>query len=192
VIALLLLFAADTPLSAILIEGEGWKEAVGKPPAANYRVLKAVGGRSMIMLLINDGRMRGEPPIAVAGEGEVFGSAAISPDGGLVVIGVPSHHFLYAFRLDDSKLTAKEKCYALRPEKAKGGSDVGTLTFDSKGRLFAAMPEGVQFFDEEMRFSGQLSRPERRPVTHVWFDGAELYIRCGDKTWKRKVKATGP
>ena len=46
---------------------------------------------------------------------------------------------------------------------------------DERGRrLFAAMPEGVQFFDDEMRFSGQLSRPERKPVTHVWFDGDEL------------------
>jgi hypothetical protein len=183
---------ADTPLSAILIEGEGWKSAEGSPvqrPSRPYFTAKAGNGFGLYS-------HKDAPPLVVALPGERFGAVALSPKRGQLVLAVPSHHYLYAFQIgNDGKLVAGERTYSLRPEgTGRAGSNVGTLAFDMKGRLFAAMPGGVQFFDEEMRFSGQLSRPERQPVTHVWFGGDkndELFILCGGRTWKRKVKAVG-
>ena len=71
------------------------------------------------------------------------------------------------------------------------GSNAGNMVFDSKGRLFVAMPGGVQFFDEEMRFSGQLSRPIRERVRMVLLVKDTLCIACGGTVWKRKVKSMG-
>jgi ligand-binding sensor domain-containing protein len=92
----------------------------------------------------------------------------------------------------DGSLKFGEKCYVLRKEKpGKGGSNVGNMVFDTKGRLFVAMPEGVQYFDEEMRFSGQLSRPIREPVRMVILSNDRLFIACGASVWVRKVKSMG-
>lgn len=191
-IALLMLFAADTPLSAILIEGEGWKPGEGR--GSLPRVAFSAHEKGGYLHIEGETPRRSNPNVAVPAEGEAFGPAALSPGGGLLVVGVPTHHYLYAFQVTPAGLTAKEKLYTLRREKPKGGSGVCGLAFDTMGRLFAAMPEGVQFFDEDARFSGQLSRPERKPVTAVWFGGGkkdELFIVCGGRTWKRKVKARG-
>lgn len=181
------LLAADTPLSAILIEGEGWQpatEMVSLTPAV-YQSKKDAKGRW--------GVYRGENLVASAAEGETFGQTALSPKGGQLVVAVPSHHYLYTFQVTaDGGLTAQEKCYALRRDRpGKGGSNVGNLVFDTKGRLFVAMPGGVQYFDEEMRFSGQLSRPVRAPVEALGLKGNQLHIQCGGKVWKRTIKATG-
>lgn len=188
------ILGADTPLSAVLIEGEGWKLVTGdttKPPVKPTAFLskKDSAGNWVIE---HEGKV-----VATSGDGETFGAVALSPRGGKLIVAVPSQHYLYAFQVNtDGTLWAKEKTYTLRREKiGKGGSNVGSMAFDTKGRLWTAMPEGIQFFDEEMRFSGQLSRPERANVSHVWFAGDakdELHIVCGEKIWKRKVKATGP
>jgi hypothetical protein len=191
--------AADTPISAILIEGEGWQRVgtfdhtIGK--GAYYVTERTPVGRSVVVTFGPKERGGGRR-VAEAAPDEVFGDVARTPDGSTLVVAVPSHHYLYTFQVQpDKSLTAKEKTYALRLERGgKGGSDVGSIAFDTKGRLFVAMPRGVQFFDEEMRFSGQLSRPERKPVTHVGFAGKdldELWIVCGEDVWKRKVRAKG-
>jgi hypothetical protein len=184
---------ADTPLSAVLAPGEDWvrlPEDQLALPMTEFTVQTDEKGNTSIHHPLH------RKPVAVAGPGETFGSVVQSPAGGKLVVSVPSHHYLYIFRINtDGTLDAKEKCYVLRRERpGKGGSNVGTMAFDTKGRLWVAMPEGVQYFDEEMRFSGQLSRPTRDRVTHVWFGGAnrdELHILCGAKTWKRKVFAIG-
>ncbi|MBY0230981.1 MAG: hypothetical protein K2W96_16975 [Gemmataceae bacterium] len=196
-VVLLCLIGADTPLSAVLIEGEGWKEdkdtlldiglpewSVAKDGSIRRSTLKGV--------VFAEG-----PALVWPKKGETFGPCAVSPGGGKLVVAVPSHHHLYVFRIGaDGKLSAQEKCYVLRKEKpGRGGSGVSSLAFDSKGRLWAAVPEGVAYFDEEMRFSGMLSRPVRAEVTHLLGFGGEkgdeLFILCGGKRWKRKVKATG-
>ncbi len=182
--------AADTPLSAILIDGEGWRPALEtidiRRRANEYAVKKDADGRW--------GVYKGDRLLAQADAGETWGEAAASPGGGQLVVGVPSHHHLWAFQVaKDGSLYAKEKTYALRKERpGKGGSGVKNMAFDSKGRLFAAVPEGVVYFDEEMRFSGQLSRPARAPVGWVALIGDHLYVECGGALWKRKIKATAP
>lgn len=180
--------AADTPLSAILIEGEGWKPAgdvmLDFPPSP-YKTKKDDKGRW--------GVYKGDKLVAGAAKGEVFGQTALSPKGGQLVVAVPSHHYLYTFQVKaDGSLTAGEKCYVLRREKpGKGGSNAGSMAFDTRGRLYVAMPQGVQFFDEEMRFSGQLSRPLREPVREAFLVKDTLFIACGAAVWKRKIKAEG-
>jgi ligand-binding sensor domain-containing protein len=189
-LVLLALLGADTPLSAVLIEGEGWRKSDAKEvhlSGSPYQTRKLASGGWAVF-------RGGQKPLAVAPEGETWGATAVSPGRGKLVVAVPSHHHLWVFRINaDGTLDAGEKCYALRRERpGKGGSNVGGLAFDSKGRLWVAMPEGVQFFDEEMRFSGQLSRPTRDRVTEVWFEGNTLSIECGPDLWTRKVNATEP
>jgi ligand-binding sensor domain-containing protein len=186
---LLMLLGADTPLSAVLIEGEGWRKSDEKEihlSGSPYQSRKLAAGGYGVFL-------GGEKPLAVAPAGETWGATAVSPGRGKLVVAVPSHHHLWVFRINaDGSLDARERCFTLRREKpSRGGSNVGEMAFDTKGRLWVAMPEGVQFFDEEMRFSGQLSRPTREPVTSVWFEGNTLFIECGRDVWKRKVNATG-
>jgi hypothetical protein len=182
--------AADTPLSAILIDGEGWwpvKEAIEFKKGETAYVSKKVG-KGPWALYKDGGR------VVEAAEGEVFGETAISPGGGRLVLAVSSHHYLYAFQLDkEGRPSAGEKCYVLRKERpGKGGSGVGNMVFDGKGRLFVAMPGGVQYFDEEMRFSGQIAPPSREPVTFVTLWGDRLVVECGGAYWKRKIRAAAP
>lgn len=186
--------AQDTPLSQVLIPGEDWQLVTDNVlPDAGERQYFSKKDEKGRWALYRKGR---HEPVAVAAESEVFGDAIVSAGGGQLVLAVPSHHYLYSFQIrQDGTLTAKEKTYVLRRDRpGRGGSAVGTLAFDTRGRLYAAMPGGVQFFDPEMRFSGQFSRPEREPVTALAFGGAkrdELFIRCGNKVWKRKLNAQG-
>ena len=189
-LVLLALLGADTPLSAVLIEGEGWKPVEGNV-ALDDGVRRLYAARK-------DGKGRwgvwsvaAKKFVALAKEGETFGDCVVSPGGGKLVVSVPSRHYLYAFQIArDGTLFAQEKTYALRKEKlGKGGSGASSMCFDAKGRLWVAVPEGVACFDEEMRFSGMLSRPERAAVTKAALFDDGLLIECGGKAWKRKVKA---
>lgn len=182
---------ADTPLSAVLIEGEGWQN-VGEKTTGSISVPTDFSVRRDDKGIV--GVYRGKAgPLAIAPEGESWGTVAMSPRKGKLVVAVPSHHHLWVFQIaEDGSLFAREKCYTLRRETLRGPSQVKAMTFDSKGRLWVAMPGGVQYFDEEMRFSGQLSRPESQPVEDVWLRGDELFITSGGKTWKRKVNASAP
>jgi len=181
--------AADTPLSDVLIAGKGWESAGDTMfdfPKELYKSKKDDKGRWGIY---RDGEL-----MAQADDGEEFGDLALSPRGGRLVVGVPSHHHIYAFQVrEDGSLYAREKTYALRREKAgKGGSGVKFMIFDAKGRLFVAVPEGIAYFDEEMRFSGLLSRPEPHPVRFVFLAGDTLFASCGAGVWKRTIKAHAP
>ena len=53
---------------------------------------------------------------------------------------------------------------------------------------------GLQFCDQPGRVNGIISKPQNKSLSNVGFCGAnldELYVRCGDKVYKRKVKAKG-
>ena len=120
---------------------------------------------------------------------------ALWPDQGTLVVGHTGGRYLWAYRIDkDGGLSSKERYYALRNSSSRVLARSPGLTVDSKGRVYAPSPEGVQIFDPTGRLCGVLAKPEVGDQIGVAFGGAKrnlLYTGCGDRVYFRKTKARG-
>jgi sugar lactone lactonase YvrE len=188
-------FGQDMPLSQVLIDGEGWHEAVVDREFAFAGVGSANSPSGKLRFSIDTKTktlLFGDKPVTT-GIAEPSG-IIFWKDGGTLVVGDAAGKHLYAFRVKpDGTLDAREKYYTLRTP-ANGKSGVRTLTVDQSARLYAATSVGVQIFDPTGRICGVLNSPLREPVTAIAFGGEkgdELYIVCGDRLWHRKTKAQG-
>jgi sugar lactone lactonase YvrE/enterochelin esterase-like enzyme len=76
------------------------------------------------------------------------------------------------------------------------GSDSGAdgMTVDSQGRLYVTTRLGVQVLDQLGRVHLILEKPQANWLSNVVFGGAQfdtLFATCGDKVFKRKLRARG-
>jgi sugar lactone lactonase YvrE len=117
----------------------------------------------------------------------------LSSEDGTLFVGDSGTGTVWAFRVEKDGGLKFGEPYG-RPRPGQKAIAVTGLAIDVAGRVYAASPEGVQFFDPTCRLSGVLLKPERADVTAVVFGGPErdrLYVTCGDKVYFRKVRAKG-
>ncbi len=85
----------------------------------------------------------------------------------------------------------------LDPMDHESGAD--GLCFDTQGRLYVATRLGLQVFDQAGRVIGIINKPAEAKAHNAWLsnvtfagkDLTDLYITCGDKVYRRHVKAKG-
>lgn len=201
--------AQDTPLSHILIDGEEWLPAGWIPAlrpdlprlAAACRDRAAVVTREGLRYAISaDGKELvmtppgGPPkPIALPHIMKLSG-LVLWPAGGTLVVGDAGSKYLWAFRIGPDGGLDGDRYYQLRVRPGTTSSGVTSLAIDTAGRVYAATPLGVQFFDPTGRLSGVLLSPGREPPTGIGFSPAEpdrLIGLFGDKLFARKLRTTG-
>lgn len=117
------------------------------------------------------------------------------PDGSTLVVADSWSDRLYTFRVEtNGDLSAKEPTYFVRTRREDGHSLADGLTVDRDGRLYAAADTGLHVYDTQMRLCGVIHKPQNAFLSNVAFGGKEmnwLYVTCGDKVYRRKVKVKG-
>ena len=85
----------------------------------------------------------------------------------------------------------------LNPMDHESGAD--GLCMDADGRLYVATRLGLQVFDQAGRVNGIINKPADAKARNQWLsnvtfagkDLTDLYITCGDKVYRRKMKVKG-
>jgi gluconolactonase len=118
----------------------------------------------------------------------------LSPDQSLLYVCDTRGQFVYSYQIQpDGSLAGKQRYFHLhQPDATTSGAD--GMTVDTEGRLYVATELGVQVCDQAGRVNGIISKPQRAWLANVCFGGPdrdELYATCGDKVFKRKLKAKG-
>jgi hypothetical protein len=171
--------AQDMPLSQILIDGEGWKKAEGKPEKP--KDVHAM--QSTVELRGSGGWMLG----------------TVSPDGRTVYKWQTGDRMIFAGqKLRDPKpleIAANLAPYCpLRPTPGKP-LDVTGMTVDRDGRIYAVTYAGIQVFDPTGRLCGVMDAPPQGDW--LWagvlpqFEGDKLTLWVGDTKYERKLKTAG-
>ena len=125
----------------------------------------------------------------------MFASAiTLSPDHKLLYVAEDNTNWIYSYVInDDGTLKDKERWYWLHQTDNYGYSKVADLAVDDHGNLYAATNLGVQVCDQNGRVRAILQLPGG-PITGLCFGGHDfdtLFVICGGKIYKRKLKVKG-
>jgi sugar lactone lactonase YvrE/enterochelin esterase-like enzyme len=119
----------------------------------------------------------------------------LTPDQSQLVVADTNGPNMFLFQIQkDGSLKYKQPYFALRvnPTDPDGGAD--GLTIDRDGRLYVASRAGLQVFDQTGKVNAILRKPQNAWLANACFGGKDrdtLYVACGDKVYKRKVKPRG-
>ena len=129
-------------------------------------------------------------------EGIEFPNGVIaSPDQTLLTVSDTRGRFTYSFQIqDDGSLAHKQRYGHLHLSDEPRDSGADGMAVDTEGRLYVTTRVGLQVFDQLGRCHVILTKPQNAWLSNVVFGGSELdtlYVTCGDKVYRRKVKAQG-
>ncbi len=150
--------------------------------------LSVKGETSRIWLIKPDGAKQ------VVDEGTVRYSNGItvSPDQTLLYVADSRSHWVYSYQIQpDGTLLHKQRYFQLHQPDTADDSGADGLEVDSAGRLYVASRMGIQVCDQAGRVNCIIPTPNGR-VSNVVLGGVDfdtLYATCGDKVFRRKVKA---
>ena len=149
-----------------------------------------LGGKSSNVVLI---KANGEKEIVDTGLKFANGVTA-SPDQTLLYVDDARSHWVYSYQIQaDGKLADKQRYYWLHEPDTADDSGADGMRVDRDGRLYVATRLGLQIADQAGRVNCIVPTPNGR-VSNLAFGGPEfdtIYATCGDKVYKRKVKAKG-
>jgi enterochelin esterase family protein len=120
----------------------------------------------------------------------------LSPDHATLYVSDYGGVNVWAFKVQpDGSLTDKKALMTLnapadKPTVANGDG----LTVDAAGRCYVTSAVGLQIFDAKGNALGVLPKPGNGPLVSAGFGGKDLdhlYVACGDKLYRRKVRAQG-
>ena len=118
----------------------------------------------------------------------------LSPDQTLLYAADYRSHWIYSYRIQgDGTLTAKQKFYWLHTPDHADDAGADGIRVDRDGRLYAATRLGIQVADQAGKVQCILPTPNGR-VANLCFGGENfdtLFVTCGDKVYKRKLKVAG-
>jgi len=118
----------------------------------------------------------------------------LSSDQSLLYVDDSRSHWIYSYQIQaDGTLKYKQRYYHLHEPDTADDSGADGMDVDSAGRLYVATRLGVQVCDQAGRVNCIIPTPNGK-VSNVVFGGADfstLYATCGDKVYKRKLKAKG-
>jgi sugar lactone lactonase YvrE/enterochelin esterase-like enzyme len=120
---------------------------------------------------------------------------ALTPDQGQLVVADMKTRHLFAFRVEaDGSLTSKQPYFTLTAPANATDASANGVAVDAEGRVYSATSIGVQVCDPAGRVNAILRPPQHVWPSNVCFGGKDLdtlYVTCGDKVFKRKVKVKG-
>jgi gluconolactonase len=119
---------------------------------------------------------------------------ALSPDQTLLYVSDARSHWVYSFQVSsDGSLAFKQRYYWLHVPDSDDDSGARGMCEDREGRLYVATRLGIQICDQAGRVNCIIPTPNGE-VTDLCFGGGNydtLFAACGDRVYKRKLKATG-
>jgi gluconolactonase len=117
-----------------------------------------------------------------------------SPDQSLLYVSDSRSHWVYSYQIQgDGALKYKQRYFHLHEPDTADDSGADGMEVDSAGRLYVATRLGIQVCDQAGRVNCIIPTPNGK-VSNMVFGGADfdtLYATCGDKVFRRKVKAKG-
>lgn len=167
--------AQDMPLYTLLIDGEGWQAVRSSPsPAAGRHDGTAPPKAAPIS------------PASSPAASDVTAQAT-SPDGGTTYLGYAHARAVWAVRTGPQDAAAPYCPLRLRPGQA--GTRVTALAVDALGRVCAATPEGIHFFDPTGRFSGLIELPvPGQAVDRLEFVADRLRAEVAGRRYERRIR----
>lgn len=133
---------------------------------------------------------KGERKIVDATLGRVNGITT-SPDQTLLYVNDARSHWVYSYQIQaDGSLQHKQRYYHLHVPDLSHESGAGSMKVDAAGRLYVATSLGIQVCDQAGRVNCII------PTPSGWASGLviggpnfdTLFVTCGDKVYKRKLK----
>ena len=116
-----------------------------------------------------------------------------SPDQSLLYVDDSRSHWVYSFQFQaDGGLAFKQRYYHLHVPDTADDSGADGMRVDRDGRLYVATHLGVQVCDQAGRVNCIIPTPNGR-VANLTFGGEKLdtiYVACGPKVYKRKLKVS--
>ena len=117
-----------------------------------------------------------------------------SPDQSLLYVDDARSHWVFSYSIRaDGALAEKQRYYHLHEPDTADDAGADGMRADAAGRLYVATRMGIQVCDQAGRVNCIIPTPNGR-VSNLTFGGATLdtlYATCGDKVFKRKLKAKG-
>jgi sugar lactone lactonase YvrE/enterochelin esterase-like enzyme len=118
----------------------------------------------------------------------------LSPDQSLLYVDDTKSHWVYSYQIrPDGTLAAKQRYYHLHVPDTSDDSGADGMRVDRDGRLYVATRMGIQVCDQAGRVNCIIPTPNGK-VANLCFGGPEidtLFATCGDKVFKRKLRAHG-
>jgi gluconolactonase len=119
---------------------------------------------------------------------------ALTPDQKHVFITESASHWIWVYTiLTDGTLTNKQRYGWLHTPDDHDNAWPDGLKCDRDGRIYVATNMGIQVLDQTGRVNAILEVPNGK-VSNCCFGGPDfntLYITCGDKVYRRKLKVKG-
>lgn len=119
---------------------------------------------------------------------------ALSPDQTLLYVNDSRSHWVYSYQIQpDGSLQFKQRYYWLHVPDTAEDSGADGMRVDRDGRLYVATRLGIQVCDQAGRVNAIIPTPNGK-ISNLCFGGENsdiLFATCGDKVYKRKLKAKG-
>ena len=119
----------------------------------------------------------------------------LSPDQTLLLVADTAGQFVYSFQVQqDGSLAHRQRYFHLHLVDGSMQSGADGMKVDARGNLYVTTEMGLQICDQAGRVNAIIPKPHRAWLSNVCFAGpdlSELVVTCGDKVYKRKVKAKG-
>ncbi|MFT3935776.1 MAG: SMP-30/gluconolactonase/LRE family protein [Chitinophagaceae bacterium] len=133
----------------------------------------------------------------VVDEGLKFANGiTMSPDQQQVYITESASHWVWIYKVQpDGTLTNKQRYGWLHVADTDENAWSDGLRCDTAGRIFVASKIGLQIMDQLGRVNAILPMPpSNNQSSNLCFGGADfniLYVTCGDKVFRRRMKTRG-
>ena len=118
----------------------------------------------------------------------------LSPDQTLLYVADYRSHWVYSYGIQpDGTLQYKQRYYWLHVPDTSDQSNADGIRVDNDGRLYVATAMGIQVCDQAGRVQCIIPTPNGR-VSNLAFGGEHfdtLFVTCGDKVYKRRLKVPG-
>jgi len=120
----------------------------------------------------------------------------LSPDQTQLYVTESASHWVWIYRvMPDGTLAYKQRYGWLHVPDTEENAWPDGLKCDTAGRVYVATRIGIQIMDQLGRVNAIISiPPSNGQASNVCFGGADfnvLYVSCGDKVYRRKLKTRG-
>jgi gluconolactonase len=119
---------------------------------------------------------------------------ALTPDQTQLYVTESATHWVWIFSImPDGRLTNKQRFGWLHAPDNQDNAWPDGLRCDKAGNIYVATRMGIQVLDQTGRVNVILPLPSGQP-SNCCFGGADfstLYVTCGDKVYRRKLKTHG-
>ena len=118
----------------------------------------------------------------------------LSPDQSQLYVAESASHWVWIYKiLPDGKLAYKQRYGWLHVSDTDENAWPDGLKCDTSGRIYTTTRLGVQVLDQAGRVNAIIPVPSGQ-ASNCCFGGADfniLYVSCGDKVYRRKLKVRG-